>query len=83
LLVGLKVHPSKTREKSRRQFNETDVCRKKHLSTLKGRKLHSGSGRNQGLLLSEQEVTKLLSIEEVMEAVENAFREKAKNKTNS
>ncbi len=29
------------------------------------------------LLLSEQEVTELLSIEEVMEAVENVFREKA------
>jgi len=29
------------------------------------------------LLLSEQEVTELLSIEEVMEAVENAFKEKA------
>ena len=29
------------------------------------------------LLLSEQEVTELLSIEEVLEAVENVFREKA------
>ena len=29
------------------------------------------------LLLSEQEVTELLSIEEVMVAVENVFREKA------
>ena len=34
-------------------------------------------GEIRVLLLSEQEVTELLSIEEVMEAVENAFREKA------
>lgn len=34
-------------------------------------------GKIKVLLLSEQEVTELLQIDEVMEAVENAFREKA------
>jgi hypothetical protein len=34
-------------------------------------------GKIKVLLLSEQETAELLSIEEVMEAVENAFREKA------
>jgi len=53
------------------------VCRKKNLSAFKGRKLSQEVGKIKVLLLSEQEVAELLSIEEVMKAVENAFREKA------
>ena len=53
------------------------VCRKKNLSAFKGRKLSQEVGKIKVLLLSEQKVAELLSIEEVMKAVENAFREKA------
>jgi len=50
---------------------------RKTYQLLELRKLHQEVSKIKVLLLSEQEATELLSIEEVMATVENVFREKA------